>query len=349
MLLDLLAGRRAVSIIGLTKNTGKTTTFNHLVRQSHAAGTALGLTSIGRNGERWDSVTRERKPLIWAPKGAWIATAEAALAKSRVQLRQTSEVMGSSFGSILLGEVVEAGYLELIGPQTSNGVRHVTAQLRESGADLVLVDGTFGRRFTAAAALSDGLVIATGATAGNNFTAVVERTRFLVSLFRLPTPAEVLRPAIQAALESEHVTTLSAAGDATRLPFTTALGHEAAIARIVAATHPEALVLPGALTNELATALTELGGPLQVMVTDPACLMLDAPHLRRMTDAGIRLHPLHATPLLAVTVNPYKGKGKYLPADELQQALTEAIAPVPVVNVALEGAILTDSANEAVA
>lgn len=340
MLFDLVHGRRVVAIIGLTKNTGKTTTFNHLVRQAHGAGVTLGLTSIGRNGEQWDSVTRERKPLIWAPEGAWVATAQVALEKSLVCLHRPRVAIGSSFGSILIGQVVTPGYIELIGPQTGGSVRQVTAALRESGADLVLVDGTFGRRFTAAAELSDGLVIATGATAGNNLRAVTERTRFLVSLFQLPAAPAQLRAAARAAEAMGQVALIDADGAAHPLPVATALGHGTAIAEAAATAAAAALFLPGALTNGLAEALSTLSRPLAVIVTDPASLMLDAPRLRRLRDAGITLHPLHTTPLLAVTLNPYKGCGSYLPATELQQAIAEAVAPVPVINVADEGALL---------
>lgn len=338
MLLDHLAGRPVVSIVGLTKNTGKTTTFNHLVRQATERGTPLGLTSIGRNGEAWDAITREPKPPIWAPEGAWIVTAETAIAKSQVRLRQQAEVTNSPFGSIVLGQVETPGHVELIGPQTSSGVATATRALRQAGAGLVMLDGTFARRFTATADLCDGLVLATGATAGNTPQAVVERTRYLADLFRLAAPPEPLRSRAAAALQAGSVALLTSDGASVTLPFRTGLGNGPAIAERLRA-HAgcvEALVLPGGLANGLADDLAAAGGPLAIVVGDPACLLLDAPHARRLRDAGITLHALAGTSLLAVTVNPYKGAGQSYPADELREALTAALAPVAVINVAEE-------------
>lgn len=345
MLLDVLQGHRIVAIIGLTKNTGKTTTFNHLVRQAIGRGLQPGLVSIGRNGERWDALTRERKPLIWAPSGAWVATAETALVKSRVQLRHTSVVVESPFGPILLGQVLEPGPVELIGPQTGAGVRAVAQALLAAGAEFVLVDGTFGRRFTAAAGLSDGLILATGATAGNTLQAVVERTRYLAGLFQLPPPPGRLRDQAARLLESGRVSLVTAGGESVALPFRTALGQGAAIVEAIRsqAAPVEALVLPGALTNGLAGDLAAAGGPPAIVVADPACLLLDAPHARRLIDHGVRCYPLRVTPLLAVTVNPYRGGGRSLPASELRELLAEALAPVPVVNVTDEGAVLLET------
>lgn len=355
MLLDYAHGHRVVAIIGLTKNTGKTTTFNHLVRQAterertQGSPLPLGLTSIGRNGERWDAITRERKPLIWAPTAVWLATTEVALNKSRARLSHPSVVMGSPFGPILLGRVAVPGYVELIGPQTSAGVSAVTRRLREAGAELILVDGTFGRRFTADAGLSDGLIIATGATAGNTLQAVVERTCSVANLYRLPPAPESLQHRAAIALQATCVTLLTADGAGVSLPFHTALGRAPEIVEIIrtgryadAPLPPvEALVLPGALTNSVATELSAAGvGSLAIIVTDPSCLLLDGAHARRLSNRGISLYALHVTPLLAVTINPYKCSDQRLPADELRDALARALAPVPVVNVADEGAVL---------
>ncbi|HBY98086.1 MAG TPA: hypothetical protein DEP84_29785, partial [Chloroflexi bacterium] len=142
---------------------------------------------------------------------------------------------------------------------------------------------------------------------------------------------------------------LTAGGGSVALPWRTALGQGAAIAETlrtgnhqgVSLLPVEALVLPGALTNGVANELAAGdAGPLAIVVPDAACLLLDAPHARRLGDRGISLAPLHVTPLLAVTVNPYRHGRQSLPAGELRDALAGALAPVPVINVADEGAVL---------
>ena len=49
-------GLRTVAVMGMTKNTGKTVCLNHLLEQAQAAHVAVGLSSIGRDGEERDMV-----------------------------------------------------------------------------------------------------------------------------------------------------------------------------------------------------------------------------------------------------------------------------------------------------
>ena len=46
---------KIISIIGLAKNVSKTTTLNYIIK--NLEGYRLGLTSIGRDGEKYDVIT----------------------------------------------------------------------------------------------------------------------------------------------------------------------------------------------------------------------------------------------------------------------------------------------------
>ena len=56
-------GERSFAVVGLAKNCGKTTVVNHLIGEWGRRGVRLGLTSIGRDGEPVDLVTRLQKLL----------------------------------------------------------------------------------------------------------------------------------------------------------------------------------------------------------------------------------------------------------------------------------------------
>ena len=55
---------KIISIVGMAKNAGKTVTMNHLIQEMAQKHVVVGLTSIGRDGERQDIVTKTYKPLI---------------------------------------------------------------------------------------------------------------------------------------------------------------------------------------------------------------------------------------------------------------------------------------------
>ena len=65
----------SISIIGMNKNVGKTTTLNQILKEARGR-ISLGLTSIGRDGEDQDLVTGAEKPKIYVERGTLIATAK---------------------------------------------------------------------------------------------------------------------------------------------------------------------------------------------------------------------------------------------------------------------------------
>ena len=66
---------QSMSIVGMCKNAGKTTVLNKLIAELNESRVRLGLTSIGRDGESTDLVTRTAKPGIYVYEGTLVATA----------------------------------------------------------------------------------------------------------------------------------------------------------------------------------------------------------------------------------------------------------------------------------
>lgn len=75
MLKEYIQSVRSLSIIGMCKNAGKTTVLNKLIAELNESRVRLGLTSIGRDGESTDLVTRTAKPGIYVYEGTLVATA----------------------------------------------------------------------------------------------------------------------------------------------------------------------------------------------------------------------------------------------------------------------------------
>ena len=67
-LYELVAPYDSVSLIGMCKNAGKTTTLNQLIAELKRNGVSFGATSVGRDGESTDLVTNTVKPGIFVPR-----------------------------------------------------------------------------------------------------------------------------------------------------------------------------------------------------------------------------------------------------------------------------------------
>ena len=60
-MLELINGKyKTISIVGMSKNSGKTVALNHLIGKLIDEGLPIGITSIGRDGESLDIVTKQR-------------------------------------------------------------------------------------------------------------------------------------------------------------------------------------------------------------------------------------------------------------------------------------------------
>jgi hypothetical protein len=173
--------------MGMAKNTGKTVALNHLLAQAAADDVAVGLTSIGRDGEERDAVFNFPKPPVSVWPGTVVATARSTLQRARVRHKLIDATgIQSPMGEIVLVKVLEAGDMEVAGASRSHDQQRVIALLRQCGAQISFLDGALGRSQHASPALADGVVLATGAALGGSVADVLRKTREKLALLGVP-------------------------------------------------------------------------------------------------------------------------------------------------------------------
>lgn len=186
--MDWLRGK-TVSVIGLVKNAGKTTTLNALLDELYADGSLRcpALTSIGRDGESTDVVTGTYKPGIYLREGTIVATASELLRLGDF----TREILASTGVHTPMGEVYivrarSGGAVQLGGPSMTSQLKALREDFFALGADCVLIDGAAGRRSLGAASVADGAILCSGAGLDRSMERVAEETAFVANLMRLP-------------------------------------------------------------------------------------------------------------------------------------------------------------------
>lgn len=328
-LAEEIAAFGSVAVAGLAKNVGKTVTLNHLLREGHRLGLKLGATSIGIDGESIDLVSRSRKPEIKLYAGMHFATSEAHFRSRRLE----AEVTGIAPRLTPLGRVVTAralsdGRILLSGPSDTASLRGVIDALQARGAETVLVDGALSRVSLASPAVTDALVLATGAALSPDIARIAARTAFVCSLAAIPE----VEPAMAARLEPLTVGLwgIDTEGIPHSLGIRSALDMERVRQRIFR--HGTTIFNPGLVSERLLRFLAsqkEAQG-MHLIVRDFTCLFVEPQTLRAFQDKGGRLSVLKNSRLLAVTVNPYSPAGFTVDKDRLIDALREKLA-VPVV------------------
>ena len=189
-LIELIMPYSTVSIIGLSKNAGKTTALNYIIEKYSRLNTTLGLTGIGRDGEDTDIVTHTKKPRIFVDKGTIVATAEGLLPLCDITFSVVSVTeYTTSLGRIVIVKAESAGYVQLGGPSISGQLKKLTKEMRVLGAEKIIIDGSINRKSQAAQSIDEdgsAAILCTGAALSPNMDIVTAQTVHALSLLTLP-------------------------------------------------------------------------------------------------------------------------------------------------------------------
>ncbi len=315
------------SVIGLSKNAGKTVALNHIIRAAAVEAITLGLVSTGRDGEEKDAVTELPKPRIWAPAGTWVATARRALSVGSARIDVLQELPHvTPFGPVVLGRVVEEGEVLLIGPGSARRIGEMLGALEACGSRLTLVDGSFDRIAAAAPAVTGQVVLAAGAAYSSAMGETVGQVRHVLDVFDMPIlPVEFDMPVARGA-RTGPVSLVTPEGYTVAVPAVSALADPEPIADAAEAVEPGSLlVINGALSDRLLMTLIKrrLYG-LSLVLHDPTHVLVGRNLWRRWRNQGGRAFVRHPVKLLAVTTNPHSPVGQ----DYDTQAFFETIAEI---------------------
>jgi hypothetical protein len=325
--------------MGMSKNTGKTVALNHLLAQAANAGVAVGVTSIGRDGEDRDQVFFVPKPPILVWPGTLVATARATLQRAKVRHKflATTDI-ASPMGDIVVIKVLDYGEMEIAGASRGSDQRTVISRLQQCGAALVLLDGALGRSQHASPAIADGVILATGAAIGGGIADVVRKTRDRLAILGIAPVDEVTRVRCKplftkggVAIWNCHGELLLHAEIATLNAGATLLQHSAADLATIA--------LSGAVGRSLWQALSTLATRhpgLMVVVADGTRLFIGNSDLVALRKLGARLLAWRAINIAGITLNPFSPMGGSFVAEEFLTAAQQAFAGYEVSDVMLQ-------------
>lgn len=340
-LLELVSDHhRIISVIGMAKNAGKTVALNELIAQASEHALRLGLTSIGRDGEKVDVVTCTDKPTIHVESGTLLATAEGLFdcSEARLELLEITDY-GSSMGRILIARAISSGNVQLAGPCTNSGIRDVSERMLSYGARLVLVDGALDRVSSASPAIADAALLSTGAVLSRDMSKVIEQTVHRVRLFQLAAVKEPwikgisdelgYAPGIVLIEEHEHRL------ERIDLPVKTALNSGKIIGDAMN-TATRYVIISGALVTKTLMDVIQITRTYKhviFVVRDATRIFIDHRDWLHFQKLGINVQVADPVDILAVTVNPYAPTGYFFEPRRFLEELREFLNPVPVFDV----------------
>ncbi|NLZ61180.1 MAG: hypothetical protein GX904_00095 [Acholeplasmataceae bacterium] len=140
---------------------------------------AVGLTSIGMDGEAIDNLTFLPKPRVTAHPGFLVATAEKCLDVCEAEYEIIEKTnLRTPLGQISIVKINKAGRVLIAGPSKINDMEIVVNKMLSLGSTKVFIDGAFSRRSSSKLATATILVI--GANRSPVMETVLRDARIIV-------------------------------------------------------------------------------------------------------------------------------------------------------------------------
>lgn len=318
---DILS-HRSVSIVGLEKNTGKTETLNYVLNRLRTTSAQVALTSIGVDGEQTDVVTRTHKPEITLFNGMIFVTSE----KHYLERKIVSEILQVSDARTSLGRLITArarseGKVILSGPSETAGIRKLIVQMQSLGVQTTIVDGALSRLSLASPAVTDAMILATGAALSANIPQLVRQTRFVQQLIELPTVDDNLAEKLQSLRGGMWAIDAEGKVHDLEIPSVFLLDkREKDVFRF-----GSRLYVSGAVSDKLLSFLRMQNRNVELIVNDFTKIFVTPREFSSFLKSGNTIHSLLRSKLIAVTVNPLSPNGFLLDSETLQEEMRKAL------------------------
>jgi len=319
---NLIDAVDTLGIIGLSKNSGKTTTLNAILSIYDTL--KLGITSIGLDGEDLDQVNFLPKPKIHVKRGMVVATACGCLEASLVKYQVIEKTkMMTPIGHIEIVEILTDGNMVIAGPTTNKELNHVI-KIMKKHVDKVIIDGAFNRMTFANIELIDGIILAAGAAVSPIMSQTIDKTKTIVTAFNIKKSYRI-----------EEIP------EASIIIQTTFHRHEFYDKKIETLKHAlsqvndkiDLIYIKGAITPRMIHYFIEkMIMQFTLIIDDPTKLLLSEQDFMSLRKLKIELSIIHPCPLLCVTINPYSPSGDHYDEKIFKKAMEDAI-DVPVFNV----------------
>ena len=321
---------KSCSIVGLEKNTGKTECFNYVMQRLSLDKIRVAVSSIGIDGETTDQVTKTAKPEIFLREGVYFGTSE----KHYLMKQLTSELLEisdetTSLGDIVIGKALTPGKILLSGPSSSNGIRRWMNEMQKYDIDLTIIDGALSRLSLASPAVSESMILATGAAYSANINTLVQKTAFVVQMINLELTSQ-----------ENHDTFININNGVWAIDADNDFDIEKRLVDLKVASSLsininteglkkcKTLYVSGALTDNFVNHIRQnkIFNETEIIVRDFTKIFLTPMTYNTFVNGKRKITVLQKSKLIAVCVNPTSPNGIVLDSEKLCKTLSEAIS-----------------------
>lgn len=323
---------KAISIIGLAKNAGKTVTLNYLIDKAYEENITIGITSTGRDGENSDLVTNTEKPTIFVTEGVLVATAKQALLMSdaKLEILETTDFK-TAMGDIILARVRHSGDIQIAGPTNTKEIKIVSDMLNKLGAEIVIVDGAIDRKASSSPLITDACIMATGAVLSRDMKKVIEKTAYTVECYQLKQVEDNIRKKLK---EGCSTCIIDNTGEIACLYEETGISAAKVISKNIDS-KIQYVYVRGAITSILLNELSKhkYARNFKLVIDDATKIFVDLRDWNEAKKRGLKIEVLDSIKILAITLNPVSPEGYYFDSAQFLEKMQYYIKGVDIIDV----------------
>lgn len=335
LLSELAKKYKTLSIVGMSKNAGKTTALNYLIEEAMDEGLKLGITSTGRDGESQDLVTGTEKPRVYLDVDTLVAVPEFLYELSDAGLEVIKRTpYSTAIGTLLICRVRDAGYVQVAGPVINSEQKMLCDDMLNEGCELVIIDGAIDRKTIASPDTSDAIILATGAVISRRMEKMVEETAHVVGLYSTKELEDGLyRQVIEESYFDDKVMIVNENGEVEKLDLATGLGSARYIDEAISE-ETKYVYIPGAFTNSVIDEIsTKKLKQVEFILKDPTKIFINTMDWGKLKKRGFTLSVLKQIKIALITVNPWSPSGYTFDNRLLLEEMKKAIPDIPVIDV----------------
>lgn len=341
--LQFLRGSDPVFFVGTSKNSGKTTALNALLRIFRkTAGVPPGIISTGVDGEKVDAIYGFEKPAVPVEEDDIICTSGAALDTGTADSTILEALdFGEGPEQMFIVRIVKPGTMLLIGPDKNTQLSAAVSALARNGAGRIFIDGAIDRSTQIGIGQGVSVVLCAALRENEDENSFAVRVAERAGYYGLPVWDEKQAPF--AAAPGEVILTLEGNKQMTFQ------SHQFMDTGDPNAIRPEKVMLiqvGGAFTQQLWESLPKNKTAIFI-VADPSRVFVSHSIFSRLVKED-RIFSAQQTRLELVTIRSTGMKGLSLDPFKTLEAVQKKLAPIPVIDIilSLPGLIKQESENE---
>ena len=317
-----LRSYKSIAVIGLSKNAGKTTTLNSVLKLLNYENVML--TSIGYDGEDTDLIFGTGKPTIFVKEGTLVATAKKCLLTSEIRF-EIMETTGfnTPLGEIIIARCLNDGLIELAGPSYNSQLQKVIEILQEFGQGTIFVDGALNRKTFSDPSVCDKTILCSGMVLSDDINEVAKQTGFALEMLSLEqvnnNDLQIIRDNFE-----NPMTIIDINNSINNLNAVSTINNELLVAKSLDK-DSKYLLINGPLTDRLALQLIKMRkqiDELTVIVKNGTNVFVKEETYRQLQKTTIKINVVDVIDVCAVSMNPFSLYKQYN-SQELVKAVLE--------------------------